>query len=130
MKGIEYIEAPGPEYDSLDEVRAKELGMPGWRMLGRDEFPDGRVRWGCEYDTWCVSPMVYCAFLLRRFVYRGGRVVQRTVRDLEEVWALGLEQGRVDLVVNASGIGFGDKQVFVTRGWSRPDTHPPCCPSV
>jgi glycine/D-amino acid oxidase-like deaminating enzyme len=117
MKGIEYIEAPGPEYDSLTEQRARtELGMPGWRMLEEAEFPDERVKWGCEYDTWCVNPMVYCAFLLRRFVLRGGRVVQGVVREVDEVWAMRLDLGRADGVVNATGHGFGDKDMFVTRG--------------
>jgi hypothetical protein len=120
MKGIEYIEAPGPEYGSLTEERARtELGMPGWRRLETAEFPDERVKWGCEYDTWCVNPMVYCAFLLRRFVMRGGRVVQGVVREVEEVWAMGFELGRLDGVVNATGHGFGDKDMFVTRGMSK-----------
>lgn len=117
MKGIEYIEAPGPEYDSLTEPRARtELGMPGWRRLEEAEFPDERVKWGCEYDTWCANPMVYCAFLLRRFVMRGGRVVQGVVREVDEVWAMRLDLGRADGVVNATGHGFGDKDMFVTRG--------------
>jgi glycine/D-amino acid oxidase-like deaminating enzyme len=117
MPGIEYIESPGPEYDELTEDRGRELGMEGFRLLKEDEFPDGKVKWGCEYRTWCVSPMVYCAFLLRRFVYRGGKVVNRELRDPVEVYATAQgELGDVYLVVNASGVGFGDKDVYPTRG--------------
>ena len=58
MEGIEYLEAPSIEYTSLTEARAKELGLKGFRLLKHDEFPDGRVKWGCMYDTWCVNPMV------------------------------------------------------------------------
>jgi hypothetical protein len=58
--------------------------------------------------------MVYCSFLLRRFVIGGGKVLKREVRGVEEVFALGSE--RIPCVVNASGIGFGDDKVFITRG--------------
>lgn len=118
MRGVEYVEAPGPGYEELTEERGRgELGMEGFRLLGPEEFPDDRVRWGCEYRTWCVNPMVYCAFLLRRFVFRGGKVVKRELRDPVEVYAMGEELGEeVYLVVNASGVGFGDKDVYPTRG--------------
>ncbi|KAH8906001.1 FAD dependent oxidoreductase-like protein [Coniochaeta sp. PMI_546] len=115
MKGIEYIEAPGPEYAELTEERAGELKMPGFRLLRPDEFPDENVMWGCEYDTWCVNPMVYCAFLLRRLVHRGGKVLKRELRDPLEVYAM-RDLKPTDLVVNASGIGFGDRHVYPTRG--------------
>lgn len=115
MRGVEYVEAPGPGYDRLTEDAARRLGMEGFRLLRPDEFPDDRVRWGCEYRTWCVNPMVYCAFLLRRFVCRGGRLVRRELRDPVEAYAMpGFEEAR--LVVNASGVGFGDKDVYPTRG--------------
>lgn len=130
-KGVEYLEEPGPEYRALlarDEgpgsARALGIeGLGGFRLLRPDEFPpDGRVTMGFEYDTWCVNPMVYCAFLLNRFAYRGGWVVKREVRDPAEVFAMGGEAlgfgagQRVDVVVNASGTGFGDDKMFVTRG--------------
>jgi hypothetical protein len=115
MKGIEYLEAPGPEYTSLTEARAKELGMVGFRRLRDEELPS-KVRWGCEYKTWCVNPMVYCAFLLRRFVYRGGRIAKREVREPVEVFALRELGAAPAVVVNCSGIGFSDPDVFVTRG--------------
>ncbi|KAK0630095.1 hypothetical protein B0T17DRAFT_615792 [Bombardia bombarda] len=123
MKGIEYLEAPPAEYLALTPERAVgELGMPAFRLLAPSEFPDERVVWGCEYDTWCVNPMVYCCFLLRRFVWGGGRVVRRELKALAEVYALDLglsggEKGRIDAAVNASGVGFGDDdKVFITRG--------------
>lgn len=124
MKGVEYLEAPGPEYAALvkdgGQGSAKALGVEGFRLLAREELPDERVALGFEYDTWCVNPMVYCSFLLHRLVYRGGRVVKREVREPAEVFAMAAELGigRVDCVVNASGVGFGDEKVFVTRGES------------
>lgn len=119
MKGIEYLEKPGPEYLALvkgddGEGCARSLGLRGFRVLGKGELPDERVVLGIEYDTWCVNPMVYCSWLLNRFVYRGGKVVRAVVREPAEVFELGL--GRIDVVVNASGQGFGDEKVFITRG--------------
>ncbi|KAK4454794.1 FAD dependent oxidoreductase-like protein [Podospora aff. communis PSN243] len=120
MKGIEYLEAPSIEYTSLTEARAKELKIEGFRLLAGHEFPDDKVSWGCAYDTWCVNPMVYCCYLLRKFTMGGGRIRKRELRKPEEVFALPPEElglGRVDAVVNASGYGFGDDlNIYVTKG--------------
>jgi D-amino-acid oxidase len=120
MKGIEYLEAPSIEYTSLTEARVKELKIEGFRLLNRHEFPDDKVTWGCTYDTWCVNPMVYCCYLLRKFTMGGGRIRKRELRNPEEVFALPPEElglGRVDAVVNASGYGFGaDPNMYVTKG--------------
>ncbi|KAK4188501.1 putative D-amino-acid oxidase [Podospora australis] len=119
LKGIEYLESPGPEYVALTEARASssEIGpLPGFRLLSPSEFPDSKITWGCEYDTWCVNPMVYCAFLLRRFVYQGGKLLKKELRSPAEVFSL-LSEEKVDAVVNASGNGFGDDEnMFITRG--------------
>ncbi|KAI1486279.1 FAD dependent oxidoreductase [Biscogniauxia mediterranea] len=116
MKGVEYLEAPGPAYRALTEDGARrDLGMQAFRMLRPDEMPPG-VAWGCEYDTWCVNPMVYCGFMLRRFVFQGGRVVKRELRDPVEVWDMEDLGAPVDILVNASGNGFGDPNMFITRG--------------
>src|SRR5206468_4308798 len=78
-----------------------------------------------EYDTWCVNPMVYCAFLLRRFAHRGGKVVRREVRRPEEVFSLSPSElgspegapGDIAAVVNASGTGLvPDPAMTITRG--------------
>ncbi|KAL1879976.1 hypothetical protein VTK73DRAFT_6556 [Phialemonium thermophilum] len=124
MPGIEYLESPGPEYVALTEVAAAELGMPGFRILRADEFPDARVAWGCEYRTWCVNPMVYCCFLLRQFVLRGGRIFKRELRCPDEVFALHSDLGTVNAAVNASGNGFGDKNMSITRGQTCIVTNP------
>ena len=117
MRGVEYLEDPGPQYLAITEEKARsELGMRGFRLLRPEELPDDKVAWGCEYETWCVNPMVYCSFLLRRFVFAGGRVVKKEVRDPAEIFSIGGELGPVDVVVNASGSGFGDPNVFPTRG--------------
>ncbi|CAK7214149.1 hypothetical protein SCUCBS95973_002040 [Sporothrix curviconia] len=124
LPGIEYLEAPGPEYTQLDDKATQaELGLHdadldlGFRVLDSkaDGFPDG-VTWGCTYRTWCVNPMVYCQFLLRRFVAAGGRIAKRDLRAPQELLVEG-PAGGFALVVNCSGNGFGDDpHMFVTRG--------------
>lgn len=121
MKGIEFLEKPGREYVAFvkedGEGSARDLGVEGFRLLGPEELPDEKVKVGFEYDTWCVNPMVYCSFLLNRFVYRGGKVVKRDIRDPKEIFEMS-DLGNVGMVVNASGHGFGDEKVFITRGMS------------
>lgn len=121
MKGIEYLEAPAEEYAGFTEQRARDLGYQDFRLLRPDELPDDRVTLGFEYRTWCLNPMVYCAFLLRRFVHAGGATLVRTLRDAREVLSLpGL--GNACLIVNCSGVGFMDEASFITRGESCPLT--------
>lgn len=114
LKGIEYLEAPGPQHITLTDEKAKKIGLEQFRLLRPEELPD-KIKWGCEYDTWCVNPMVYCSFLLRKFVFSGGNILKRELRDPAEIFAI-QELGQVDVVVNASGSGFGDENVFITRG--------------
>ena len=119
MKGIEYLEAPPLEYSALDPTA---LRLPGdFRLLQPAELPTG-VTWGCEYDTWSLNPMVYCCFLLRRFVVCGGRIRRRELAAVVEVFAipareLGWDGDSPTVVVNASGFGLDpDPDMFITRG--------------
>ena len=123
LKGIEYLEAPPAEYQALTEGRAREFGMDGFRLLRQKEFPDQKVKWGCEYDTWCANPMVYCCFLLRKFVSGGGKIIKRDLRGPQEAFAIE-NIAPVSIVVNASGNGFGDPNVFITRGKTCPIISP------
>ncbi|KAK4216567.1 hypothetical protein QBC37DRAFT_370856 [Rhypophila decipiens] len=97
MKGVEFLEDPPEAYKALSGPLAAELGYENFRVLEQHEFPaDGGVKWGCEYQTWCLNPMVYCCFLLRRFVNRGGRILKRRVRSVNEVFQLDLPGGDPD----------------------------------
>jgi len=120
MKGIEYLESPSPEYRALaredGDGSAKALELEGFRVLERSELPDDKVSLGLEYDTWCVNPMVYCSFLLNRFVFRGGRILRREISRPEEVFDMRDLGGPIKAVVNASGMGFNDPKSFIIRG--------------
>ncbi|KAF2968049.1 hypothetical protein GQX73_g5530 [Xylaria multiplex] len=115
MKAYDYFEAPEIAQTSLTEDRAQnEFGMKGFRFHSKEELPKG-VQLGYEYDTWSLNPMVYCAFLLRRFAYRGGKILKREIRDPLEVFEM-KDLAPFDALINASGIGFGDPDIFITTG--------------
>ncbi|KAK1757375.1 putative D-amino-acid oxidase [Echria macrotheca] len=117
-KGIEYLENPGPEYLSLDKTRALELGISNFRLLSPHELPDpNKIKWACEYDSWCLNPAVYCSFLLRKIALKGGRLVRHDLRAVREAFTSIPDTQPIKAVVNASGTGLDhDPAVFITRG--------------
>ncbi|KAH8657859.1 hypothetical protein BX600DRAFT_60484 [Xylariales sp. PMI_506] len=111
--GRELLEAPSPTYRSLSKATFKsETGLSGYRQLEMHELPKG-VELGFEYQTYCINSPIYCANLLRKFLLAGGKTVQRELTSELEVFDI---FSNVQLVVNASGIGFGDPKSFPTRG--------------
>jgi len=114
-KGIEFLEAPPAEYkQQTPENFSSESGLKNYRMHDQSELPSG-VQLGFEYDTFCINAPVYCANLLRLYILRGGRCLQHSVVNEREGYSFA---PRVDLVINASGTGFGDRKSFPTRGRS------------
>ena len=113
--GIEHLEAPGEDYKSqTDESFSTETGLDGYKRIAASELPHG-VELGFTYETYCVNAPVYCANLLRKFISQGGKTLKRDLRSEWEAFAI---RPAVKLVVNASGIGFGDLKCFPTRGSS------------
>ncbi|KAJ0303431.1 hypothetical protein COL516b_006434 [Colletotrichum fioriniae] len=88
MPGIEYLEDPPAQYQALTEEKAKSLGLVDFRRLSPAEYPDDKVKWGCEYKTWCVNPMIYCSFLLRKFSWNGGQIFHRELSDPREAFSM------------------------------------------
>ncbi|OAQ62834.1 FAD dependent oxidoreductase superfamily protein [Pochonia chlamydosporia 170] len=113
-KGIEYLEDVPQVYKDLTAETASGLGITDFRLYTNEELPD-KVTWGCEYQTWCANPMVYCLFLLRQFALLGGRTVNMELRTPLEVRDMKAFSD-VRTVVNCSGVGFNDPDVFPTRG--------------
>ncbi|XWW93377.1 hypothetical protein V2A60_001310 [Cordyceps javanica] len=113
-KGVEYLEDPVPAlYKDLTESEATKLGVQAFQLIDKKNLPED-VAWGCEYRSWCVNPMVYCMFLLRRICLLGGQTRNMELRALEEAFTL--QASNCSIVVNCSGTGFGDTAVFPTRG--------------
>ncbi|KAF4120915.1 FAD dependent oxidoreductase [Geosmithia morbida] len=112
-KGRELFESPDEAYwHQTPSSFTEESGLRGYRQLGDSELPKG-VKMGIEYDTYCINSPLYCASLLRRFIFQGGTTLKRDLRSEYEAFELFKD---VCLVVNASGMGFGDTKCFPTRG--------------
>ncbi|KAM0471145.1 hypothetical protein ACHAP7_009262 [Fusarium lateritium] len=113
LPGIEYLEDPPVEYVNQNaQSFANETGLPGYQKYEAHELPDG-AKLGYEYETYCINAPLYSASLLRKFIVQGGTTLQR---DLKSEWEAFILAPNVKLVVNASGMGFGDEKCFPIRG--------------
>ncbi|RAL14528.1 Fcf1-domain-containing protein [Aspergillus homomorphus CBS 101889] len=115
VPALEHLESPPEEY--LDPVCIENAygDVEGFALLSATELPEG-VRWGCRYDSFAVNSPVYCQWMAREFVLRGGEMREYTVGDVREAFYLG-GMGRVRTVINCSGLGLGkDEKAFIIRG--------------
>ncbi|RAH82188.1 nucleotide-binding domain-containing protein [Aspergillus japonicus CBS 114.51] len=119
---VEHLEQPPPGYLDAVAVEAAYAHVDGFRVLPPTELPEG-VRWGAEYETVVINSPVYCQWMLREFVLRGGEVREYTLGDVREAFLVGgagQEGGtrKVRTVVNCSGLGLGggDEKAFIIRG--------------
>lgn len=112
VQGVEYLEAPPPEYLDQQSVRNVYSHLDGFESLGKEEVPAGVV-WGVKYGTYVINSPVYCAHLLRKFVLKGGETRQYTLANVKEAFSMA---GNVKTVVNCSGSGFEDPKSFIIRG--------------
>jgi hypothetical protein len=111
--GVEFLESPDAGYlNQTAESFSHETGLPGYRKYNDDELPED-VCLGFEYQTYCVNAPLYCQSLLRSFILQGGKTMHR---ELVNEWEAFKLCENITLVVNASGIGFGDSKYFPTRG--------------
>ncbi|XP_050400442.2 D-aspartate oxidase isoform X3 [Patella vulgata] len=70
------------------------------RRLTKEElqlFP--KASWGQFFTSYFVEPTIYLPWLMKRFTGRGGKVVHKTVKSLEELYP------HYDMIVNCSGLG-------------------------
>jgi hypothetical protein len=111
LEGVEHVSG-----DAVPAYRAMLPGyadMKGFQLLQKDAMPAG-VEFGARYDTYTVDSETYMFHLLRRFRLAGGELLRRRLDSAEE--AFHLEGHEVALVVNCSGMGFGDPKSFIIRG--------------
>ncbi|KAJ5893673.1 D-amino-acid oxidase [Penicillium taxi] len=112
LKGIEHLEAPPPEYVDAQSVKNVYSHLDGFRFLSTEDFPDG-VKWGVQYKTYVVNTPVYLAYMLRKFILKGGSVEKYVLTNVREAFTLA---PNVKTVVNCSGVGFEDPKSFIIRG--------------
>ncbi|KAJ4267259.1 hypothetical protein NW762_003363 [Fusarium torreyae] len=122
MAGEEFFEAPAPEYVNVGEdVTRSAYGhlASSFELLNNEDLiaankdASHTPKLGFRYRSYCLNSPVYASFLQRRFQRNGGRVKQYTLASLEEAFAL---EDDVSVVINCSGMGFGDPKVFPIRG--------------
>ncbi|PWY94200.1 Fcf1-domain-containing protein [Aspergillus sclerotioniger CBS 115572] len=112
LPGIEYLESPPAEYLNAENIQTAYGYLDGFQQLQGEELPEG-VKWGVKYSTFAVNPPVYCAWLLRQFVLRGGETMEYSVVDLREGFYLAED---VRTVVNCTGLGMGVMRGFLLLG--------------
>ena len=118
LPGVEYLEKPPEANLALrdgDEYAGKD---DGFRIFRAEELPKG-VKWGCEYQSFCVNVPVYCSHLNSRFVEKGGRLIRRKLANLLSAFEVAREEGldKPLTVVNCSGRNFDtDTAVSIIRG--------------
>lgn len=113
VEGIDYVSGEAaPAYQALPP---EYTGVDGFRVLRKDEMPAG-VEFGARYQSYTVDVETYAFHLLRRFRLDGGQLLRKHLNSASE--AFYLESHEVRLVINCSGMGFGDPKSFVIRGAS------------
>ena len=113
VRGIEFLEAPSEEYaQQTKEKFEQETGLGGYRAWRREEMPEG-IELGFEYETYCVNPVVYCSWLMKKFQDRGGTRAPGQLLSIKQAFSL---VDDVRCVINASGTGFNDPKSYYIRG--------------
>ena len=114
----EYIEEPGEELLALKTGNVYAGDGDGFRVMEKEELPQG-VKWGCEYDTYCVNVPVYLRAMLKSLEGWGVVLVRRKLKDAQEVFDIMKDDFGVDVqtVVNCSGRNFdSDPSMKIIRG--------------
>ena len=120
MPGEEFFESPTPEYvEVVKDVSQSAYGhlKPSFELFSNSELSaiSDSLKLGFRYRTYSLNSPLYASFLQRGFQNRGGRVRQYALTSLEEVFSI---EDSVSVVINCSGMGFGDDKVFPIRGKS------------
>lgn len=91
------------DYGSIEDVWYRDH-VHGFRTMSQSELPEG-AKFGMEWETVVITPMVFLPFLRARLEQRGVVFKRLTVRSLADLKGLGH-----DILVNASGIGSAELQ--------------------
>lgn len=113
MKGVDYVEADEEPYKTLKTGYAD--GLQNFKLL-KDLPPN--VKFGAEYDSWCLNSPLYLQFLERRLkMYYGVKFVFATLSSLKQAAQLYPSAQ----LINCSGLGLKyngglDEKCFQVRG--------------
>ncbi|CAG9978562.1 unnamed protein product [Clonostachys byssicola] len=118
MGAVEYMENPGERELQLKSRDIFAGEGDGFRVLSPEELPD-KVKWGCEYDAYCIDTQKYCQWLLHQIQKTGQvRVLRRQLSQVLDAFeaAEAVNFPKAKIVVNCSGRGFGDPKSKIVRG--------------
>ncbi|KAK2590992.1 hypothetical protein QQS21_011328 [Conoideocrella luteorostrata] len=119
--GVSFV--PAEEYfDS--ELSGKDRDMfaawPGFRLFETSELPGGTVKAGLTYSAWVLNSPVYLKWLQAKAGENGAIFARETLSAIPEAVSVASQHRKdlpcPDVVVNASGSGFGDAACFPSRG--------------
>ncbi|KAL7320000.1 hypothetical protein PS15m_003072 [Mucor circinelloides] len=114
-----------PSYDYYDDAESPDVADPWFKNLvqdfefltEKDSLPLG-AKLGHKYTTALINTPVYIAWLASKFKELGGKIVQRNVGHIDEVFSM----AENPFVINCTGLGarflggVSDEAVFPTRG--------------
>ena len=115
LVGIEYFEQPSKPYLDLKGHRYSDID--GFRVLDSSELPNN-VKHGTAYNTYSLNPPIYLAWLERKLVLAGVKLIRYNLTGLLESFTI-LKDINSDVLINCSGFGFSDPNIYPTRGMER-----------
>lgn len=115
MKGIDYIEDNEDQYKNLSPGYSE--GLSNFEIIEKSKLPPN-VKFGAQYDSWCLNSPLYLQFLERRLkMYFNVDFISTSLVSLEEVSLMFPNS----VIVNCSGMGLCfnglyDPDCFKVRG--------------
>ena len=88
----------------------------GFGVLDSAELPQD-IKFGVVYKTYTVNSPVYLAWLERQLLLGGVRFLKYDLMSLLEAFSV-VNDEDTRIVINCSGFGFSDLNMFPTRGIS------------
>ncbi|KAI1863176.1 uncharacterized protein JN550_009702 [Neoarthrinium moseri] len=105
QKDIDKLKSPGATFDGLfAENPWYSTLFEDFRELPKEELPEGMAS-GCEFGSVCINVMVYLPWLLGQCRKNGVLFKRASLKHLLDVTSLTPRPGKVDIIVNATGLG-------------------------
>ena len=93
---------------------------PGYRALNSSELPLDSVKAGLTYSAWVLNSPAYLAWLQKQAESHGVKFIKGALSAVAEAVHVAKAErpgsAAADVIVNASGMGFGDADCFPSRG--------------
>lgn len=111
VQGFEYFENPPEPYLKL---QGRYADIDGFTVLEKSELPPN-VQFGTTYETWCLNPPHYLAWLEKQLVVHGVRFVRSNLVNILDATTV-MNEREARTIINCSGIGIADLKSLPIRG--------------